>query len=89
MSLFPGTCGYNRIGAALAKLLQPHSDLGRAQPRIALQVIESLLSPTFAEQEGAELDYKVEPAALWCPRLWQGEAGPRGTQCWYFRPLGQ
>ena len=49
--------GYNRIGAALAKLLQPHSDLGRAQPRIALQVIESLLSPTFAEQEGAELDY--------------------------------
>ena len=53
VSLFPGTCGYNRrIGAALAKLLQPHSDLSHAQPRIALQVIESLLSPTFTERGG-------------------------------------
>ena len=74
--------GYNsRIGASLAKLLQPRSDLGRVQPHIALQLIESLLSPTVTEQEGAELDYEVEPAALWVSQAVAGEAGPRRTQC--------
>ena len=66
--------GYNsRIGASLAKLLQPRSDLGRAQPHIALQLIESLLSPTFTEQEGTELDYKeMQPVH------------PKGNQSWVF-----
>ena len=58
------------------KLLQPHSDLGHAQPRIALQLIESLLSPTFTKQEGIELDDRFEPAALW---LSQAVAGGSRT----------
>lgn len=49
----------------MTRLLQPRSDLGRTQPHIALQLIESLLSPTFTKQEGAELDGKFEAAALW------------------------